>query len=182
MISLLDQDTCDSSSFIYFPPCSGLDLLIHEATFDHTMQAHALEAGHSTARMAAEVANKMNARLLVLTHVSPRYEPLQVAAFSTASSAADSTFSTSSSSSSFIESEKSDKKKKSKKQKDAPVEEKTIGASASVGILLQEAQQALDASRRVIAAFDFLASMCSQTSQKCRFCLNEGAAQQSSPQ
>lgn len=51
----------------------GADLLIHEATFDSSMKAEALERMHSTVDDAAGVARRAGAKMLVLTHLSPRY-------------------------------------------------------------------------------------------------------------
>jgi ribonuclease Z len=51
------------------------DLLVHEATFADADEALALRSTHSTARMAARVAAEAGARMLVLTHFSPRYFP-----------------------------------------------------------------------------------------------------------
>jgi ribonuclease Z len=59
-----------------------VDLLIHEATFCDEDQARAIETRHSTAREAARIATQAQARRLVLTHLSSRYdkEPAKVAA------------------------------------------------------------------------------------------------------
>ncbi|MEM2547201.1 MAG: MBL fold metallo-hydrolase, partial [Candidatus Bathyarchaeia archaeon] len=53
---------------------SNADLLIHDATLDDKLAERAYEDGHSTPSQAAETAEKAKARLLVLTHVSARYE------------------------------------------------------------------------------------------------------------
>lgn len=50
------------------------DLLIHDATFAQKLAEKAVADGHSTAREAAEVAEKAKVKQLVLTHISPRYE------------------------------------------------------------------------------------------------------------
>ncbi|RMF90048.1 MAG: ribonuclease Z [Methanobacteriota archaeon] len=47
--------------------------LIHDSTYDHTLQDQAVEATHSTCVEAAEIARKAGARQLYLTHISPRY-------------------------------------------------------------------------------------------------------------
>ncbi|MGI8507794.1 MAG: ribonuclease Z [Gemmatimonadaceae bacterium] len=49
------------------------DLLIHEATFAQDEAALAVETGHSTAREAATIAQRSEAKQLVLTHISSRY-------------------------------------------------------------------------------------------------------------
>lgn len=62
-------------------PCDALaeaaaevDLLVHEATFSDDEQARAKETRHSTAREAAGIARKAQARRLVLTHLSSRHD------------------------------------------------------------------------------------------------------------
>ena len=50
------------------------DLLIHEATFSDEDQERALETRHSTAREAGRVAHQAEARRLILTHLSSRFD------------------------------------------------------------------------------------------------------------
>ena len=52
----------------------GVDLLYHEATFDHVMKARAEKTFHSTARQAARIAERAGVGRLVLGHVSARYD------------------------------------------------------------------------------------------------------------
>jgi ribonuclease Z len=49
------------------------DVLVHEATFAHEEAARAVETGHSTAREAAEIAERACVGRLILTHISARY-------------------------------------------------------------------------------------------------------------
>jgi len=51
----------------------GTDLLIHEATFEDGMEEDAVLKRHSTVGEAMDVASKMNAKSLILTHFSQRY-------------------------------------------------------------------------------------------------------------
>ena len=62
-------------------PCESLiklgmdsDVLIHEATFSKELEHIAREKKHSTSTDAANVAVKMNAKKLILTHLSSRYQ------------------------------------------------------------------------------------------------------------
>ena len=62
-------------------PCENLinlgmnsDVLIHEATFSKELKDIAKEKKHSTSTDAANVAVKMNAKKLLLTHLSSRYQ------------------------------------------------------------------------------------------------------------
>lgn len=52
---------------------AGADVLVHEASFADDGEDRAAETLHTTARQAAEIARDADVRLLVLTHVSPRY-------------------------------------------------------------------------------------------------------------
>ena len=65
------QDTSDASSVL--PYMQGVDLLVHEATYEKSLEAQAVEYGHSTAEMAARIASKSDAGILALTHFSSRY-------------------------------------------------------------------------------------------------------------
>ncbi len=51
-----------------------VDVLIHEATFLHELLERSLLTKHTTALQAAEIAKAANAKILVLTHFSARYE------------------------------------------------------------------------------------------------------------
>lgn len=49
------------------------NILFHEATFTDNLSDKAEETGHSTAKVAARVANEAKTKLLVITHFSARY-------------------------------------------------------------------------------------------------------------
>jgi ribonuclease Z len=62
-------------------PCRSLidlgmdsDILIHEATFSKSLADVARDKKHSTSVDAAYSAKKMNAKKLILTHISSRYQ------------------------------------------------------------------------------------------------------------
>ena len=50
------------------------DILIHESTFNNSHRDNAIETGHSTAAMAAEIAKRACVKKLLLTHISTRYK------------------------------------------------------------------------------------------------------------
>jgi ribonuclease Z len=49
------------------------DLLVHDATFTDDREERAAKTGHSTARQAAEIASRADAKRLALFHISSRY-------------------------------------------------------------------------------------------------------------
>lgn len=52
----------------------GADVLIHEATYMSDDAELALRGAHSTAALAARVAQQADVKALILTHISPRYD------------------------------------------------------------------------------------------------------------
>jgi ribonuclease Z len=65
-------DTCNSDNLV--PIAQNADVLVHEATLPGSMEELAATYHHSTARMAAKFAEKIKARVLILTHFSPRLQ------------------------------------------------------------------------------------------------------------
>ena len=65
------SDTAYSEKII--PIIEGVDCLYHEATFMETEKKRAKETFHSTARQAAEIAQKANVKKLIIGHYSARY-------------------------------------------------------------------------------------------------------------
>lgn len=55
----------------------GADVLIHDATLSKELEDKAHRYGHSSASQAATIAKKSKAKVLFLTHISPRYEDAQ---------------------------------------------------------------------------------------------------------
>ncbi len=60
----------------YFASIQNCDTLYHEATFLHEMLERAKETHHTTALQAAEIANLVQAKKLLLGHFSSRYKTL----------------------------------------------------------------------------------------------------------
>lgn len=56
----------------------GVDLLIHEATFEDDLKEEALDKKHSLAKEAAQVAARAGAKSTILTHFSQRYPKIPV--------------------------------------------------------------------------------------------------------
>ncbi|MFN5830272.1 MAG: ribonuclease Z, partial [Bacteroidota bacterium] len=55
----------------------GIKLLYHEATFLHDMIKRAKETYHTTAKQAAEIAEKCKVQKLLIGHFSARYHDLE---------------------------------------------------------------------------------------------------------
>ena len=63
---------------IYSPTVVTCLCSVHEATMENKLREKCVEFGHSTPAMAAQVAAAVNAKTLILSHVSPRYKPLSL--------------------------------------------------------------------------------------------------------
>ncbi|WP_010093153.1 ribonuclease Z [Ornithinibacillus scapharcae] len=57
---------------------NGVDVLVHEATFDKEKVALAEDYYHSTTEQAAALAKKANVKRLVMTHISSRYQSEEI--------------------------------------------------------------------------------------------------------
>jgi ribonuclease Z len=68
---IMDTRLCDGA----FELADRADLLVCESTFADSEAALAREYGHLTAGQAGRIAAEAGARLLVLTHISQRYDP-----------------------------------------------------------------------------------------------------------
>lgn len=70
------SDTAFEPSMV--PVIEGVDILYHESTFADDMKQRAKETMHSTAKQAAEIAKRANAKKLLLGHFSARYTDLDI--------------------------------------------------------------------------------------------------------
>ena len=70
---ITDTALCDNC----YKVAEDADLLICEATYSSKLEDKSEEFGHMTAKQAAQVANKSNAKQLVLIHFSARYKNTQ---------------------------------------------------------------------------------------------------------
>lgn len=68
---VISGDTKPCDKMIDFS--KGADVLIHDATFDSSLENVAGDYGHATASQAAEIAKKAGVDKLFLIHISPRY-------------------------------------------------------------------------------------------------------------
>ncbi|WP_459202527.1 ribonuclease Z [Methanococcus sp. CF] len=69
-------DTVPLPEFAQFLKELKCDTLIHEATFDKTMEKNARETLHSTATDALTIAKLSGVNTVILTHISARYDDL----------------------------------------------------------------------------------------------------------
>jgi len=66
-------DCSDASNVIPF--AQQCDVIVHECTHDDTLHDKAIDFGHSTPSMATALAEKCDAKCLLLNHFSQRYRP-----------------------------------------------------------------------------------------------------------
>ena len=65
-----DTGPCDAALDL----AKGVNVMVHEATLDITMEAKANSRGHSSTRQAATLAREAGVGKLIITHVSSRYD------------------------------------------------------------------------------------------------------------
>lgn len=70
IVVLGDTRRCEAAAKL----AAEADVLVHEATFDASLQALAQAYYHSTAKEAAQTAKRAGAKALILTHISSRYQ------------------------------------------------------------------------------------------------------------
>lgn len=76
-VAAIMGDTCPCDNTVML--ARNADVLVHEATFATGMEEKAAAYGHSTFAQAARIAARANAKRLVLTHFSSRYDEEDVA-------------------------------------------------------------------------------------------------------
>lgn len=65
-------DTQPTHNIVEF--ARGVDVLIHESTFEESLKNRAVDTGHSTSADAARIAKEAEVKNLILTHISTRYQ------------------------------------------------------------------------------------------------------------
>lgn len=65
-------DTCDSDALAAL--AKGCDVLVHEVTYDEAREDKAKHWGHSTTAMAGQFARRIQAKTLIITHFSSRFD------------------------------------------------------------------------------------------------------------
>lgn len=76
-VSILgDTKYCESAKSL----SEKADIVVHEATFDHSTEHLASNYGHSTNVEAAKIANESKAKNLILNHISSRFLPHDIEA------------------------------------------------------------------------------------------------------
>ena len=70
------SDTIPTRS--YMEIARNVDLLYHEATFTEDLADRAKDTFHSTARQAAEIANELKAKKLIIGHFSARFQDVSI--------------------------------------------------------------------------------------------------------
>uniref|UniRef100_A0A0B6Z9S2 Uncharacterized protein n=1 Tax=Arion vulgaris TaxID=1028688 RepID=A0A0B6Z9S2_9EUPU len=73
---VISGDSSDSSQL--FKIAKGATVLVHEATLENSLKEQCVQNGHSTPDMTATLAKELDAKMLILTHVSSRYKPVSV--------------------------------------------------------------------------------------------------------
>ncbi|SOC36004.1 ribonuclease Z [Ureibacillus acetophenoni] len=69
-----DTRVCENSKLL----SREADIVVHEATFDHTTASHAANYGHSTNVEAAQIAKEAGSNYLILNHISARFLPSDI--------------------------------------------------------------------------------------------------------
>ena len=69
-----DTRFCENAKLL----SENADVVIHEATFDHSTSSHAANYGHSTNVEAAKIAKEANASNLLINHISARFLPSDI--------------------------------------------------------------------------------------------------------